>query len=286
MLISVTLTFPFQSYASFTVNTIGYGPFGKVGHGFAAQSNWLPQFVTVYQKILKAPSFIERVTQQNAIPQTESGHSYSGDLPIFLIPSADRDTLPLAFLISGDGGWGSFDQGLAQNLAERGIPVIGLDAVKYFWSYKTPEETTSDIAQACAYYMQLWKRSSLILGGYSFGADIVPFVAGLFPDTLKSALRGVFSLSPDEKADFQVHVIDMLSLGSSEDTFDVVREVREIESLHPVCFFGDGESETVRDKFAATGAVIITLPGKHHYNNNAAAVTEAIVNTVLKKQSK
>ncbi len=62
MLISVTLAFPFQSYASFTVNTIGYGPFGKVGHGFAAQSNWLPQFVTAYQKILKAPSFIERVT--------------------------------------------------------------------------------------------------------------------------------------------------------------------------------------------------------------------------------
>jgi hypothetical protein len=110
----------------------------EVGHGFAIQSNWLPQFIAAYQRILQTPSYSGYIALEDSILKTQHIDPYSGDLPIFLIPSPIQDTLPVAFLISGDGGWGSFDQAVAENLAERGIPVVGLDAIKYFRTLKTP----------------------------------------------------------------------------------------------------------------------------------------------------
>jgi type IV secretory pathway VirJ component len=95
----------------------------------------------------------------------------------------------------------------------------------------------------------------------------------------------VFSLSPDENADFEVHIVDMLSMGSLKDTFDVVGEMKKIKSSHPVCIFGEGENEEICNRFAETGATIITLPGKHHYNNNATVVAETILDSIYKERS-
>ena len=53
-------------------------------------------------------------------------------MPLTLIPAAINENLPLAFFISGDGGWTSFDQTVCEKLAEKGIPVVGLDAQKIF----------------------------------------------------------------------------------------------------------------------------------------------------------
>jgi type IV secretory pathway VirJ component len=41
-------------------------------------------------------------------------------------------------LISGDGGWASIDKGIAKALVARGVPVAGLDSLRYFWSERTP----------------------------------------------------------------------------------------------------------------------------------------------------
>ncbi len=184
-------------------------------------------------------------------------------------------------MISGDGGWTSFDQTLGEQLVEKGISVVGLDAQKYFWNARTPEQASSEISKAILHYMEQWNKKTFILAGYSFGACVGPFIASRFAIPLKHSLKGVFCLSPDETADFEIHIADMLELGTSEK-YNVVEEIKKIKELNPVCLFGEGEDISVRNHFSETEAKIIVLPGNHHYNDDFNAVAEGILKCIKK----
>lgn len=258
-------------------------PIPKVGHGFAVGSNWQPQFAAAMKKIMGAPTYAEQNASQSKFSQSQIPASTPEDVSLALLPSSKNDTLPVALVISGDGGWTSFDQSFSEILADNGIPVVGLDAQKYFWNKKTPEETAKDVVKAIQYFLTTWNRKSFILVGYSFGACVVPFIAEKLPQQMKSELRGVFSLSPDEKGDFEIHISDMLNIGNSNEQYDVLLEIKKIKELHPVCIFGEEEDAVTRNRFAETGAKIFTLPGTHHYDNNFTALAGIIRKCLLLK---
>ncbi|CAA9194374.1 AcvB/VirJ family lysyl-phosphatidylglycerol hydrolase [Flavobacterium collinsii] len=253
----------------------------KVGHGFSVTKNWLPQFIDAFREILNAPTYSEQKSQQNSLLKEQHLTPLPFEMPLTLIPTKNKDeALPIAFLISGDGGWTSFDQSVGEALAEKGIAVIGLDAQKYFWNAKTPGETSNAIAKAVEHYLQQWDRKTFILAGYSFGASVIPFAAGNFSEALKEKLKGLYLLSPDVKADFEIHIADMLSMESSSDTYDVISETKKVKSYNPICFFGDEEDAATRNKFSESGIKTIELPGSHHYNNDYNKVAESILKEI------
>lgn len=252
----------------------------KVSHGFSVPKNWMPQFSAALKKIKETPSYAERMNTNNGNSTLASPTlTLSGNLPLTIIPATKRDTLPFLFFISGDGGWTGFDQSLCQSLAAKGISVVGLDSQKYFWNEKSPSEAAADISQALEYYMQLWKNDKFIIAGYSFGADVLPFIIRKMPAGIAGKIHRTFMLSPSETADFEIHISDMLNFGNSNDTYDVIKEVRSMSGKKPVCIFGDSEDENSRTNFSNTGAEIILLPGSHHYNNDY----EKVANVILKK---
>jgi type IV secretory pathway VirJ component len=247
----------------------------KVGHGFSVTKNWLPQFVEAYQKVLKEPDYVEKITEKNKLLESQHLVPLNSTLPLVLVPSSRKENLPLAFFISGDGGWTSFDQSVCEKLAEKGIPVVGLDAQKYFWNEKQPKEASDKITNAVEYYMQQWNRKSFVLVGYSFGACVTPFIANNFSVPLKEILKGVFCFSPDETCDFEIHISDMLNFKNHEK-YDVLRELEKIRSLNPVCIFGNDEDIELRNHFSVAGARVELLPGNHHYDNDYSAVETVI----------
>lgn len=259
------------------VNTEQLITLPKVGHGFSVTKNWLPQFITAFKKILDMPTYSQKKVTENKLKQPENLKPYPTNLPLTIIHSTTKDNLPLAFMISGDGGWTSFDQGLGEQFSKDGIPVIGLDAQDYFWNEKTPQKSALEISKAIDHYMKQWNKKTFILVGYSFGASVIPFIANNFPAELKEKIKGVYSLSPDETADFEIHLLDMLQVNTTEK-YNVINEIESIKALNPVCFFGNEESESVRKKFDTKGVKVITLPGNHHFDNGFAS----IVNGVLK----
>ena len=248
----------------------------KVGHGFSVTKNWVPQFVSAYQKIVKEPDYIEKKSAENELLQSQVESLLKSDLPLAIIPSPVISESPLLFFISGDGGWTSFDQTVCEKLAEKGMPVVGLDAQKYFWNEKTPAESSIDISVAIRHYMQLWNKKSFVLAGYSFGACVAPFIAECFSSDFAESLKGVYSLSPDLTGDFEVHIADMLHL-KTKDKYNVTEEMKKIKSLNPVCIFGNEEDEELRKNFSEAVIRIKTLPGNHHYNNDFNAVAETII---------
>jgi type IV secretory pathway VirJ component len=252
----------------------------NVGHGFSVTHNWQPQLISSFNKIQNTPSYIEKITAENKLLHLKPITPLPGDMPLVIIPSAAKDTMEMVFMISGDGGWTSFDQTLGMHFAEKGLPIVGLDAQKYFWNAKTPEESSSEIARAVMHYMQQWNKKSFILVRYSFGACVAPFIADKFTDSIKQYLKGIYCLSPDETADFEVHIADMLEFNTSEK-YLVTKEMIKVKALNPVCIFGDEEDSTVRYNFSASGVKVLTIPGNHHYNNDYTGLVDNILKSYM-----
>jgi len=235
----------------------------QVGHGFKVHKNWMPQFKSAFQKIVQASPFVQ---MQQPLP---------GDMSLSTVAATQKSDTPLIFMISGDGGWTSFDQSLAEALSRKNFTVVGLDAQKYFWNEKTPEQTTTDVEKAITHYLRQYQKNSFTLAGYSFGASIVPFIASRLTEKMQSQLNGVVSISPDITADFEIHISDMLGISSSE-TYDVIKEEQKIKVHHPICYFGTEEDQETIAKFKKTGVKVMELPGSHHFGNNYTMISEQV----------
>ncbi len=107
--------------------------------------------------------------------------------------------------LTGDGGWANFDKGLAADLAIMNISVVAISSLKYFFREKTPAERATDVQRVITHYTTAWDRPRVVLIGYSFGADVRPFMviqlsietqASIDLVALMSALITILALSP------------------------------------------------------------------------------------------
>lgn len=208
-----------------------------------------------------------------------TGWASDGALPVKVLSARIAPTAPLVFIVSGDGGWNSFIESVSECFVQKGMPVVCLDSKKYFWSGRTPEKASADINTLISHYMKEWNRKSYILVGYSFGAAVIPFIATRTSSELREKMEGLYSISPDEKTDFEIHLSDMLNLGSSEGKYNVINEMKKIRLLDPVCIFGEEESAAVKKNFSLAGMRVIILKGNHHYNNNYCRLAGAIISS-------
>lgn len=233
----------------------------KVGHGFSIADNWLPAFREAYSNILNQQFDTYNITKTlTAQLKTK--------LPIQFVAANDKSWKHLFFFISGDGGWTSFDQRLAQTFAAKDINIIGLDAQKYFWNKKTPEETAREINNVLIYYLNLYPELKVTLMGYSFGASVIPFIAKRLTLSTFKHVKNMVLLSPDRFGDFEIHVADMLGLQGSRSSYDVVQELIGINSVPKLCIFGSDEDAALMKAFTHRGTVTKVLPRGHHFNDD------------------
>ena len=73
----------------------------------------------------------------------------------------------MAVVISGDGGWAGLDKEVAGALAAKGIPVVGVNSLQYFWTARTPDGIARDLERILRRYLALWNRQEVMLIGYS-----------------------------------------------------------------------------------------------------------------------
>ena len=108
------------------------------------------------------------------------GVKAQSDLPLQYTDNSDT-TKPMILYISGDGGMNSFTTSLINSLNQKGYAVLALDAKSYFWHKKEPAEFATAMTQAVSSYMRNKKKNSFVVLGYSFGADVAPFLPRRWP---------------------------------------------------------------------------------------------------------
>jgi len=179
----------------------------------------------------------------------------------------------LVLYLTGDGGWNSFNQQIVQEFEKQGYGVVALNTRKYFWTEKTPVGFANDFEKLSNYYLKEWGKSSLIIVGYSFGADVAGFLPNRISFDLKNRIKKMVLLSPSASTDFIIRLSDMM--GGNENMNRKYKVGHEIEkaTLQVVCIFGVDEVMSLKNQLEKSkNLTIIELPGDHRYNNNFSLV--------------
>lgn len=216
--------------------------------------------------------------------QASTGASSSSvslkDLPLVEIPAEKLNVGPssdhMVVFISGDGGWAGLDHEVGNALAKQGIPVVGLNSLRYFWNPKTPEKTAMDVALILRHYLASWKKAKAILIGYSFGADVLPFVVNRLPEDLKARVDRVVLMGPSLSAQFQFHLSNWFE-GESRDSIPTLPEAQHMKSQNILCIYGKEEGESLCPSLDPSHAARIMLPGGHHFDGNYPAIAAKIL---------
>ncbi len=191
------------------------------------------------------------------------------DLPIDTSMSKDMSK-PLVFYISGDGGFNSFSKSFIKQWNNAGYPVVSLNARSYFFRAKQPDVAAKAIAELLAHYLVSWKRNNIILAGYSFGADVMPFIQTRLPQNIESKIGYTILLSPSHTTDFEVHLFYGHS-GSS-----VPAEINKLNSP-TLLVYGNKESDVPVAEVKNPKVTSLVFSGDHHYDDNVGGLVAQIV---------
>lgn len=200
-----------------------------------------------------------RVSRHNGIQRSDF------DLPVFIYPSADLKAKSLILILSGDGGWVEFEDQISVQFSGNGFNTIGFNSRDYFWEQKTPRRTAIDLAMLIHKYIRQYQPQNIILCGYSFGADVIPFVYNRLPPHLKSRITALGMLSPFATTDFKVHTSDLLNIASDNKQFKVRPEVEKIK-IPVFCFYGLDEEPRPLEEIGKANFYLKLLPGDHRYD--------------------
>lgn len=203
-------------------------------------------------------------------------------LPITELPAQSQfDTLAVVY--SGDGGWRDIDQEVAGELQNLGMPVVGIDALRYFWSKKTAGETAQDLAKVMNFYQAKWGTKNFILVGYSFGADILPASYNLLPENLRGAVRQISLLALSKQVDFEISVTGWLGAAGDGEAGNPVDDIAKIKPALVQCYYGEDETDDPCPTLAAKGVEVISTKGGHHFDGDYKAMAAKIVDGLQRR---
>ena len=248
------------------------------GHGFGKQEFWAKPFDDSIDAMLKTAS-----APRAANAPSRPAAAVEAKLDALGLPLeyhwADRPRATVMF-ISGDGGWATLDDKLAVYLAAHGVNVVGLSALRYFWSEKTPQQAGVDMRRIAD--VAGVAGTPLFLGGYSFGAEVTPFILETWSEADRRRVSGQLLIGPGETASFEISPLNWV-FRAKDTPRRVADEVRKLR-VPTFCLAGQLEQsgDTACDGMAGAGETV-KLPGSHHFNGKYDDVGKAVL-TFIDKQ--
>ena len=214
--------------------------------------------------------------------QTKAGMHQRLGLPIVEVRPKSAVMDQMAVLISGDGGWADIDRKIAAGLADKGIPVVGLNALKYFLTPRTPDSSTKDLTRLIDHYRYTWQKKKVILMGYSLGADVLPFMAARLPDDLHRKVTLIALLAPSRQTAFEFHLSDWMGGADPVDQLPTRPEVYKLKDTLLLCFYGKVEKESLCRDRLPNNVTVIPMSGGHHFDRNYASIVKQILQALNK----
>ena len=195
------------------------------------------------------------------------------DLPLVEVPAQGTFAERIAIILTGDGGWAGLDVAVADQLAARGIAVVGLNTLKFFWQTRTPAEAADAVTRIIGHYGSEHPNADFVVIGYSFGASLAPVVVNRVPDAARARIAAQVLISPDPEAVFEIHVGDWFGSTHHDGATPVAPEIADTK-VPVICVHG---AEEGADSFCATllgkpNVTDVSLPGGHHYDGDYDAL--------------
>lgn len=212
------------------------------------------------------------------------GDAASNDLGL---PLTELDATPkmdtMAIFYSGDGGWRDIDSEVGQYFQSQGIPTVGLDALRYFWSKKDQASTAKDLARIIEAYRKKWKVRNVLLVGYSFGADVLPSAYDMLPAADKAVVKQMSLLALTKSVDYEISVSGWFGAEGSYQGGTTLDAVAKIDPKLIQCIYGTDDDDAVCSQLKSKGIDVVELPGDHHFDDAYDKVGEAIISGLQKR---
>ena len=203
-----------------------------------------------------------------------AGPARLASLPLTLVAGPDQGDTFVVFY-SGDNGWGTQVRGVAARLAADKAPVVGISALRYFLRRKTPDEAAADLALIVDHYGQAWKRSRVILVGYSFGADALPLIAERLPPDVRSRVRLLALISPSDHGDLAFRGVSWFD-GRWPGAKPLTPALRALAGTPMICIHADHDPRAACDRFPTDLIRPVGVPGGHRYDGRRDIVADVI----------
>ena len=210
-----------------------------------------------------------------------------GAQPFIVYPASGADPArkiaTAVLVVSGEGGWRSFDDQISRWLADAGYWVGGIDSMKYFWK---PQDDRAALAKDVKLFADALQKAAglgaegrIVLAGYSFGADLAPWIAGA-PER-DPRLAGLIMIGPDSQGSLEFRVSEMLGFAQKDHVFETARALEDAKPL-PVLFIHGGKDDKSDAPALAAGfdgrKDVIVVPGAtHHFAGREDELKAALV---------
>jgi type IV secretory pathway VirJ component len=196
-------------------------------------------FPTLHANERIVPSFLLR--EKPHAKDTTLKHSGLEKLPLLRFNSKDDTANYFVILFPGDGGWRDVMNTVTKGLTQRGVNVVGFNTLPYFRKKKTPSQIASDIQKVMDHYIKVWNKKYVVLGGYSFSAEMLPFAYNAMDSKYQAKILQLILLAPSHLADFKVGTLFIYPASHSTPLLP------ELEKINPnkMLIICDGVKESI-----------------------------------------
>jgi type IV secretory pathway VirJ component len=193
-------------------------------------------------------------------------------------PVGDGDVLAIVY--SGDGGWADLDQQIGKLLVARGMPVLGVSTLRYFWHMRTPEESAKELDAMIPRYLAKWHKRRVWLIGFSFGADVLPSIVERLSPANRARISQMVLLSPSTDVNFEIALEGYMRENWFKSKLKAVMEkinpiphypslprVAALDGRPPVvCYYGrdDSDDSLCSEPGLPAWLKVHAMPGGHH----------------------
>jgi type IV secretory pathway VirJ component len=199
--------------------------------------------------------------------QGQASFGENKELPLRIKFNGDNNT-PLIFHITGDGGMVRFDLKMMREYQNNGFSCIGLSSLKYFITGKTPEKITQDIIPVIERYSKEWNKETIMLVGFSFGAEIIPFLYNRLPPEMLKKVKLVVLLTPAKTSQFRIRLRDMIGMDKKKEPYNVVEETAKIKSASVLAIYGQKETPSLEQSDKQPNLKIELIKGGHGFHDS------------------
>ena len=201
-----------------------------------------------------------------------------GDMPIVeVLANGAEVSDAFGVFLSGDGGWAGLDKELSARLAQRGLPIVGIDSLRYFWRERTPESTAADLDRVIQRYQAAWGRKRVVLLGFSQGADVLPFVLNRLPPPTRGSLVSAVTMAISTTATFEFHVSNWMGASGDRPTLP---EMERLAHAGVVCIYGKEDGDSLCPRLDPNAFRVVELPGTHHFNGDYDRLSTTVLATL------
>ena len=237
----------------------------KVAHGHTGETDADRSVEAAFGRLTASP-------HEAALPASSAPVA---DLPLTLVSAVGSGKDWFGVFLTGDGGWVGLDKAVSAELARHGIPVVGWDSLRYFWSPRTPDGASKDLDRVLRHFSRQLGKSHALLIGYSQGADTMPFMVNRLPAASRQMVGLTTLLGISDNALFEFHVANWL--GNDSGGLPTAPELERWRGSPYLCLYGQNDADAACKELTGRDGSALELPGGHHFGGGYTEIADVIL---------